>query len=185
MARRAYSKLSLSVPTSTWLTSDLAFSCWYSIGSSTVMIRSVRVRLILPMMAASVVDLPEPVVPETMTMPRWKSASSSTCGGRFRSSKLRDLGHDPPHDDRVLLAAVEDVGAEAGDAGQRVGDVDRALVLEDVRRSLRFVLRVDDLRRRTPSSARRSAAGTSRNRARPSTRIIGNASRPAGGCPSR
>ena len=52
------------------------------------MIRSARVRLILPMMAASEVVLPLPVVPETMTMPRGTSAKSSICGGRFRSVKL-------------------------------------------------------------------------------------------------
>jgi hypothetical protein len=34
------------------------------------MIRSARDRLILPMIAASVVLLPEPVVPETITIPR-------------------------------------------------------------------------------------------------------------------
>ena len=56
--------------------------------SSTVMIRSARLRLIFPMIAASVVDLPDPVVPETTTIPRWNVLSSSICGGRFSSSNI-------------------------------------------------------------------------------------------------
>ena len=38
--------------------------------------------------AASVVDLPEPVVPATSTMPRWEEAMSLSTGIRPSSSKL-------------------------------------------------------------------------------------------------
>ena len=50
-----------------------------------------RSRLILSIIAASVVDLPEPVGPVTRIRPRGLSASLATTGGRPSSSKRRDL----------------------------------------------------------------------------------------------
>ena len=47
--------------------------------------------LILSMIAASVVDLPEPVGPVTSTRPLGFSANSPTTGGRPSSSKVRIL----------------------------------------------------------------------------------------------
>ncbi len=60
--------------------------CRNSIGSSIVMMCSSRVRLISSIIAASVVDLPEPVGPVTSTKPRGLRANSCTIGGRPRSS---------------------------------------------------------------------------------------------------
>ena len=53
-----------------------------SIGSSTVMMCPFRSLLILSIIAASVVDLPEPVGPVTSTRPRGRSASLAMIGGR-------------------------------------------------------------------------------------------------------
>ena len=58
-----FAKLVASGPISRWLTMHLLWRCTNSIGSSTVRMCSARVRLISSMIAASVVDLPEPVGP--------------------------------------------------------------------------------------------------------------------------
>ena len=48
-----------------------------------------RVELIWSIIAASVVDLPEPVVPVSRMIPRCSSARSRITGGRPRSSTVR------------------------------------------------------------------------------------------------
>jgi hypothetical protein len=58
----------------------------YSIGSSMVMMWTALSWLILLMMAARVVDLPEPVGPVTRTMPLRSLAISLSWGGMPRSS---------------------------------------------------------------------------------------------------
>ncbi len=68
-ARRARAKVWVSAPTSRWLMVALTCGCRYSIGSSIVMMWMAFSRLSLLMMAASVVDLPEPVGPVSSTMP--------------------------------------------------------------------------------------------------------------------
>ena len=55
-------------------------------GSSTVRIFSLLVSLICSNIEASVVDLPEPVVPVTITRPRLASAIFLITSGRFNSS---------------------------------------------------------------------------------------------------
>ena len=62
-----------------------------SIGSSTVMMWPFRSLLILSMIAASVVVLPEPVGPVTRIRPRGRSASLAMTGGRPSSLKVRTL----------------------------------------------------------------------------------------------
>src|SRR2546423_284456 len=57
----ASAKLIASGPISRWLTMQRLCLCTNSIGSSTVRMCSARVRLISSIIAASVVDLPEPV----------------------------------------------------------------------------------------------------------------------------
>ena len=78
----------VSVPTSRWLT--MHFWCLWmnSIGSSTVMMWPRRSLLILSIIAASVVLLPEPVGPVTSTRPRGRSASLAVIGGSLSSSKV-------------------------------------------------------------------------------------------------
>ena len=71
----------VSVPTSRWFTMQFWWRCTNSIGSSTVMMCPRRSLLILSIIAASVVDLPEPVGPVTSTRPRGFSAIFVTAGG--------------------------------------------------------------------------------------------------------
>ena len=89
--RSAFLNECVSVPISRWLTTQLLCWCRNSIGSSSVMMCSWRSVLILSIIAASVVDLPEPVGPVTSTRPRGLLHSSSITGGRPSSSNVRIL----------------------------------------------------------------------------------------------
>ena len=72
-------------PTSRWLTTQILCGWRNSIGSSIVMMCWRCSVLILSMIDASVVDLPEPVGPVTSTRPRGLLASSATtAAGRAR-----------------------------------------------------------------------------------------------------
>ena len=86
---RALAKLRVSVPTSRWFTTAVLWRCRNSIGSSTVITCTARVRLMRSMIAASVVDLPCPVAPVTSTRPRVMRANSPTIGGMPSSSSDR------------------------------------------------------------------------------------------------
>ncbi len=81
----------MSASTSRWLTIDFLSRCRNSIGSSMVRMCSVRVALMKSIMAARVVDLPEPVVPVHRIRPRcsWQIVSSTI--GRPRSPMVRIL----------------------------------------------------------------------------------------------
>ena len=87
-ARSASPKLVASTPISRWLTMQRLCRCTNSIGSSIVRMWSVRLRLTSSIIAASVVDLPEPVGPVTSTRPRGCIASSASERGRFSSSSV-------------------------------------------------------------------------------------------------
>ena len=80
--------------------------------------------------AASVVDLPEPVVPVTRMIPRASSARRLITGGRSSSSTRADVERDHPAGDRDRAALPERVDAEAGEARDRVGEVDLAVAGE-------------------------------------------------------
>ncbi len=84
--RSARLKDAVSWPTSRWLISERLSTCRNSIGSSIVTTWRARVELMWSIIAASVVDLPEPVVPVSSTMPRSSSEMSRTTGGSARSS---------------------------------------------------------------------------------------------------
>ena len=86
--RSACLKDSVSSPTSRWLTIEAQSSWMNSIGSSIVTMCCLRFRLIQLSIAASDVDLPEPVAPVTRTRPRCSCASLATPSGRPRRSKL-------------------------------------------------------------------------------------------------
>ena len=88
-ARRASVKLLVSACSSRWLTTQFLFMWTNSIGSSMVRMWSCLSVLILSIMAASVVDLPDPVGPVTSTSPRGLSQSLLTTGGS--PSWLKDL----------------------------------------------------------------------------------------------
>ena len=76
----------VSAPTSRWLTMQLLCLCRNSIGSSTVMMCPRRSSLTTLTMAASEVDLPEPVGPVTTTNPRGNRARSAQTPGSSSSS---------------------------------------------------------------------------------------------------
>ena len=135
-----------SEPISRWLTMHFLWPWRNSIGSSTVMMCSSRVSLISSIIAASEVDLPEPVGPVTSTRPRGFSVKSWTVGGRPRSSIDDDVGGDQAEGGADRRALEVGVDAEARVAGDRVGEVDLPVGLQ----ALALVVgedRVDDLAR--------------------------------------
>ncbi len=69
-------------PTSRWLTSARSLLCTNSTGSSIVRMWSFLVLLASSMMAARVVDLPDPVGPVTRTRPLWSRESFRTDRGQ-------------------------------------------------------------------------------------------------------
>jgi hypothetical protein len=81
----------VSAKTSRWLTMHFLWACTNSMGSSMVTMCSARSEFTLSSIAASVVDLPDPVGPVTRTSPLGRSASSSTILGSPSSSKERIL----------------------------------------------------------------------------------------------
>ena len=80
--------------------------------------------------AASVVDLPEPVGPVTSTSPRGRSARYRQTFGRPRSSIVGISMRDDAEDGAHRVALLEDVGAEARHARDAVGEVELELGLE-------------------------------------------------------
>ncbi|MNY13586.1 hypothetical protein D3C86_1467280 [compost metagenome] len=77
---------SVSMPTSRCVTMQFWCACTYSIGSSIVMMWPYECALRWSSMAASEVDLPEPVAPVTITSPRLAMTISCSDVGRSRSS---------------------------------------------------------------------------------------------------
>src|SRR5512146_2268634 len=96
-------------------------------GSSMVMMCSWRSLLTLSIMAASVVDLPEPVGPVTRISPRGFSHSLETMGGRFNCTN--DLISNGMTRN---TAPVADVGAEARQALHAEGKIEFEVFLEAV-----------------------------------------------------
>ncbi len=88
---RAAAKDCASAPSSRWLTMHFLCPCRNSIGSSIVMMCSSREPLIASIIAASEVDLPEPVGPVTSTKPRGLRVNSCSAGAApaRRSSSAR------------------------------------------------------------------------------------------------
>src|SRR5690242_2937369 len=76
---------SVSFPTSRWEIFARLSRCRNSIGSSIVMMLTRRFVLMWLIIAASAVDLPDPVTPVTRHSPRGRSPISSSTCGRFRS----------------------------------------------------------------------------------------------------
>ena len=93
-ARSAFANEWVSAWTSRWFTTHFLCWCRYSIGSSTVSMCSWRSELILSSMAASVVDLPDPVGPVTSTRPRGLSQIVAITGGRPEVLEAADVVRD-------------------------------------------------------------------------------------------
>ena len=81
------------------------------------------------MIAASVVDLPEPVGPVTSTRPRGFSASLQR-GGNAELLERLQLGGDEAEGSADRLALKVDVHAEARETRDRMREVELALQLE-------------------------------------------------------
>ena len=125
-ARSASAKPCVCIPTSRCESTECSFVCTNSTGSSIVTMCRECSRLIWSIMAASVVDLPEPVGPVTSTRP---CAQLGQLGDRRRQRQLveRDdlLGDHAEHRaGAVLLHEV--VRAEARHALEAVREVDVA-----------------------------------------------------------
>ena len=89
--RRARLKEAVSIPTSRWLMAERLSAWTNSIGSSIVTMCLLIVWFMWSIIAASVVDLPEPVVPVSRMIPRSSSASSVITGGSASSLIVRIL----------------------------------------------------------------------------------------------
>ena len=127
-AARALLKLGVG-PISRWVILEHLSRWRNSIGSSMVMMCVRERALMWSTIAASVVDLPEPVTPVTRTSPRSSSAISSRTGGRF-SSSMAEADRDGTPDDRDRPALPEGVDAEARGAGDGEREVHLTLVHE-------------------------------------------------------
>ena len=119
-ARRASANVVASGPISRWLTMHRLCRCRNSIGSSIVRMCSARLRLISSIIAASVVDLPEPVGPVTRTRPRGFSASWCSVDGMPSSSSVLSSSGIMRNAAPTALPLEVDVDAEAREARDRV-----------------------------------------------------------------
>ena len=128
-ALSAAAKLVASVPSSRWLITQRLWAWTNSIGSSIVTMCSSRVWLISSIIAASEVDLPEPVGPVTSTKPRGRRASSCTTGGSPSwSIGVISRGSAERGGDGAALEVGVDT--EAGAARDDVGEVELQVVLQ-------------------------------------------------------
>ena len=96
-------------------------------GSSMVRMCSGRLRLIQPTMAASVVDLPEPVGPVMSTSPWGRVSRGAVEAGQADVLGCGDLGGDEPQRQRRAVELVEGVGSESSLVGPGEGEVELAL----------------------------------------------------------
>ena len=116
--RSARPKDLVSWPTSRWLMLERLSRCRNSIGSSIVTMWRAKRSFMWSIIAASVVDLPEPVVPVTRMIPRSSSARSRMTAGSASSSIVL-----MPNGIARATMAIEPrwrkaLIAEAGDAGR-------------------------------------------------------------------
>ena len=123
---RALERLRCRAPTSRWLTRQLLCGCRNSIGSSIVMMCTRCSVLILSIIDASVVDLPEPVGPgDQHQAARLARTARSTTGGSPSSSSGMILNGIDAERAGDRAALHEDVGAEA----RQVLDAEREVEL--------------------------------------------------------
>ena len=143
-ALRPSEKLCASLPISRWFTTQFWWRCRNSIGSSIVRMCSCRFLLISSIIAASDVDLPEPVGPVTSTKPRGFFMMSWITGGRpsWSTDLISDGIRRNARADRGALHVGVD--PEAPEPGHRVGEVDLPLLLEPLALVVRKD-RVDDV----------------------------------------
>ena len=124
--RSALANDSVCGPTSRWLIRHFFDSCTNSIGSSTVRMWPYSFSFRWFTIAASVVDLPEPVGPVTSTMPRGLSASSAKILGALSCSSVRILRRNGPEHRAGAAVLVEGVDAKA----RQAVDLEREVALQ-------------------------------------------------------
>ena len=117
-------------PTSRWLTMQLWWRWMNSIGSSTVMMWPFRSLLILSIIAASVVDLPEPVGPGHQDQAARPLGQLRDHRRQAQLLEGLDVEGDLPDDHRHAAALLEDVAAEARQVLDAEGEVELVLGLE-------------------------------------------------------
>ena len=129
-ALSASPKLWASAPSSRWLTMQLLCRCRNSIGSSIVRMCSLRSSLITSSMAASVVDLPEPVGPGDQHEAARLRGEVAQDAGQAEGVQGRHVLRDQAERGADRGALEVGVHAEAGLAGDGVGQVDLPVGLQ-------------------------------------------------------
>lgn len=99
-------------------------------GSSIVMIWSVRWELIRSIIAASVVDLPLPVVPVTSTMPRRSSQTLEITLGQVQLLQSANLGGHDTENHADVAALLENVHTKPSQARHAIGQVQLGALFE-------------------------------------------------------
>ncbi len=131
-ARSEFENEWVSACTSRWFTRHFLWLCRNSIGSSIVIMCSSRSALILSSIAASVVDLPDPVGPVTSTRPRGLSHMPLTTSGQAQRVETFDLPRNGTEHRADRSALIEDVAAEAGQILQAEREVQLQVFFEAV-----------------------------------------------------
>ena len=114
----AAAKLGLCTPISRWLMRQLLRWCTNSIGSSMVRMWPFTRVLMSSIIAASVVDLPEPVLPVTRISPLLARHIWRTASGIFSSSSVQRLGGNGAEHGAHAVQLAHDVDAEAASIGE-------------------------------------------------------------------
>ena len=145
--------------------------CRNSIGSSIVTMWRARVELMWSIIAASVVDLPEPVGAGEQHDAALLLGERRDDLGQGEVLDRADVHRNRAGDDRRVTALAEGVDAEAGDALDRVAEVDLVVLgeLAQLRRVVEHVLH------RALGLLGASGGRPSIGRSAPSIRVIGGA----------
>ena len=120
----------VSENTSRWFTRHFLWLCRNSMGSSIVMMWSWRSELILSIIAASVVDLPEPVGPGHEDEPLGPLRELLDDRREVQLVEGADLDRDDPDRAAHRPALPEHVAAEARQSLEAEGEVELVLLLE-------------------------------------------------------
>ena len=136
----AAAKLGLCTPISRWLMRQLLRWCTNSIGSSMVRMWPFIRALMSSIIAASVVDLPEPVLPVTRMRPLLARHMCRTASRHLQLVERVRLGRNDPEHRAHAVQLPHHVDTEAATIGEGVGEIRAVLRLEAVERRLRHDL---------------------------------------------
>ncbi len=133
-------RIAACTPISRWLIRQFLRRCTNSMGSSIVRIWPFSRELMSSIMAASVVDLPEPVLPVTRIRPLLILHRSITAFGNLSSSAVLRLRGDGPEHGAHAIQLPHDVDAKSRDTRYGVGEIGAVLGLESFNRQPRHDL---------------------------------------------